>query len=329
MDLVFSGPPLSLRASKLLHLMVDASGVDACEPVRHEVQIARLNEVFRLSVSEFVEAARELVGCVVELRRMTKKGRRTYKAGSLVSYVAHDRDDGSVDLSADPAMLRWEFSPVTREVLADSNYWAALSRRALLALEGRYSLRLYETIALRKGLNLKEEHLTIDQLRDRLGVPIGKLKTWSDLRVSALEPAIREVRQLSGLGVSYEPVTRGKAKVVGIILRWDQASPESRAAAARELETSRVGRKARRENMVEQIVDIAPAIEKIRFPRDGDIRGTPFEVIARASLPSPARDYGMVGLDFYKWAIKENVPTVGDKVTEIFAGFCARQKPES
>jgi len=129
--------------------------------------------------------------------------------------------------------------------------------------------------------------------------------------------------------VSYEPVTRGKAKVVGIILRWDQASPESRAAAARELETSRVGRKARRENMVEQIVDIAPAIEKIRFPRDGDIRGTPFEVIARASLPSPARDYGMVGLDFYKWAIKENVPTVGDKVTEIFAGFCARQKPES
>lgn len=327
-DLVYTGKALSLIASKLLVLLVDAAGVDVCEPIRHQITIAALNEHFRLSVAEFIKATRELMTCVVELRRYSRKGRQDYEAAPMLQYVKHQRDDGSVDAdSRDPALLEWEFSAVTRVVLSNSNYWAALSRRAVLAIEGRYSLRLYEVITLRAGLDRKEETLSVDQLRQRLGVEVGKLKSWSQLRTRALDPAVREVQQLTGLFVSYEPILKGKVMVAGIVLRWGQASPESRAAAVRELEASRVGRKASREGIAERIVESVPAIEQIRFPADGQFRGTAFEAIARASLPTPQRDYDVVGRSFVTYANHGNIPLAGLRVTETFASFCKKQGP--
>lgn len=329
--------PLSLRASKLLHLLVQASGVDACTAMRHEIPAEELNGHFHLSLDTFVETCRELMACMVTLQRQTAKGRTTLKAGPMLSHVEHDRDDGTNDdAKLGPAMIKWEFSPVLREVLGDSIHWAALSRKAVLAIEGRYSLRLYEWLTLRKGLAFKsEERLTLDALRARLGVEQGKLKTWSDFRVRALEPAIAEVVQLSGLAVSYSTVMVGK-RVVDVIIKWKPASPDSREAAKRELEASRVGRKARRdERRDEALVPPRPAIEArpgevaapIKFPDDGEFRGTGFEAIARANLPSPMRDLDAVGRDFVAWARQGNRPLIGKQVAEMFAGFCSRQRP--
>lgn len=335
-DLQHGKHPLSLRASKLLHLLVQASGVDACVAMRHEIQAEELNGHFHLSLDTFVETCRELMMSMVTLQRQTGKGRTTLKAGPMLSHVEHDRDDGTNDDGKlGPAMIRWEFSPVLREVLADSIHWAALSRKAVLAIEGRYSLRLYEWLTLRKGLAFKsEERLTLDALRARLGVEYGKLKTWSDFRVRALEPAIAEVVQLSGLTISYTTVMVGK-RVVDVIIKWKPASPDSREAAKRELEASRVGRKARRDGTAEQMIVPVAAIEHrpvedvapIKFPDDGRFRGTGFEAIARATLPSPMRDFDAVGRDFVAWARQGKRPLGGDRVTEMFAGFCRSQRP--
>lgn len=328
--------PLSLRGSKLLHLLVQAAGADACSPLRHEVRAEQLNSHFHLSLDTFVETCAELMKCTVTLERQTAKGRTTLKAGPMLSHVEHDRDDGTGDVAKlGPAMIKWEFSPVLREVLGNSTHWAALSRKAVLAIEGRYSLRLYEWLTLRKGLAFKsEERLTVDALRACLGVEQGKLKTWSDLRVRALDPAIAEVVQLSGLVVSYKTLMMGK-RVVDVIIQWKPASPDSREAVKRELEASRVGRKARRQGTVDALVPPAEAIENrvsevpgpIRFPEDGDFRGTAFEVIARAALPAPMRDLDVIGREFVVWARRGNKPLAGPHVTEMFAGFCRTQKP--
>lgn len=328
--------PLSLRASKLLHLLVQATGVDACTLMRHEIPAEQLNGHFHLSLDTFVDICRELMVCTVTLQRQTAKGRTTLKAGPMLSHVEHDRDDGTNDdARLGPAMIKWEFSPVLREVLGNSTHWAALSRKAVLAIEGRYSLRLYEWLTLRKGLAFKsEERLTVDALRACLGVEQGKLKTWSDLRVRALEPAIAEVVQLSGLAVSYKTVMVGK-RVVDVIIQWKPANPDSREAVKRELEASRVGRKARRQGTVDALVPPIEAIENhvprvagpIRFPEDGDFRGTAFEAIARAALSEPMRDLDVIGREFVAWARRDNKPLTGAQVTGMFAGFCRSQKP--
>lgn len=333
-DLVHQKEPLSLRASKLLHLLVQAAGADACDPVRHSILAESLNQHFHLSLDTFIDTCSELMRCLVRLQKQTAKGRTTLKAAPMLSYVQHDRDDGTNDdPKLAPAMIYWEFSPLFREVLADSIHWTALSRKAVLAIEGRYSLRLYEWMTLRKGLARKsKETLTLDALRSRLGVEHGKLKTWSDFRVRALDPAIAEVVQLSGLSISYDTITIGK-RVVEVTITWNSANPGSREEAKRELERSRVGRKVRRAGTVDQMVvplpEIAPPSkpEPIRFPADGQFRGTAFEAIARAALPAPTRDFDLVGRDFVAWAKEGSRPLAGDHVTRMFAGFCRTQKP--
>lgn len=55
------------------------------------------------------------------------------------------------------------------------------------------------------------------------------------------------------------------------------------------------------------------------------IRHTPFGAIA--NLPKPARDVELVADDFRQWARRGGKPLRGDRVTEMFAGFCRHQKP--
>lgn len=110
-----------------------------------------------------------------------------------------------------------------------SDHWAVLSKRAVLAFESRYSLRLYELISLRKDLFFKsEETFPLGDLKNRLGVPKGKLAKWDHFKSRALEPAIAEVNHLSGFTVRYEMVKEGRF-VIAVRLKW----AERRRASAR------------------------------------------------------------------------------------------------
>lgn len=322
LDLRFRNETLSLRAAKVLHLLVHAAGADACQNTRHSVPISDLNDAFHLSTGEFIETAHELARTAVELRYTNEHGRKVVKVGPMLADLERDLDTYGDD---DPAIVSWEFSPVMRVLLSTSNHWAALSRKAILAFEGRYSLRLYELVSLRGGLKFKkQERFDLDDFRRRLGVEPGKLVAWVHFRQRALDPAIAEVNQLSGLEVSYDVVKTGR-KITGILLRWRELDPAGRAAVSRELESARLGRKARRDGTAEKIADDAPAV--VVFPRFGTIKGTAFEHIARTALPAPMRDLELVRSEFVAWAERSGKPLSGPHVTEMFAGFCRQQHP--
>jgi hypothetical protein len=322
LDMRYVGKPLSLRAGKLLHLLVNAAGVRACDDERHSMAIEDLNRHFHLSVEGLVDTCRELFATQIRLEYQSPKGRRL-KIGPMLADAERDLDASDDD----PAILSWRFSEVLQMVLRNSTHWAALSRKAVLALEGRYSLRLYEIVALRKGLSfVSEQDFLIDDLRARLGVEPGKLKAWIHLRQRALDPAVAEVRQLTGLDVSYTLIKRGR-RVAGISLKWSERDREGRSAVARELEGSRVGRRARREGTVEQVVAPEGDDVPMRFPENAYIRGTPFEWIAKHNLPEPARDIDQVADEFLAWAKKQGIPLHKKTITEIFATFCSKQRP--
>ena len=312
---------LSLRASKLLHLLVDATGADACADKVHSIPIESLNS-FHVSLEEFVETCRELFGTTVRMEIDTKRG-KALKIGPLLSDVERDLDDG------DGSEVRFQLSPVLRLVLAKSNHWAALSRRAVMAFESRYALRLYEVIAIRAGLSSKStETFTLEDLRSRLGVPPGKLARWIHLRQFALDAAIAEVNQLSGFHVSYQPVKRGRS-VTGVRLTWAVHGAQGRTAVARELEASRVGRKARRDGTVEAVVeddDDLPVI--LSFPKTGSIRYGRWEQVARDHLPQPTPALDQVAGRFRTWAEGKSISLASPNIEQTFIGFCRGWKKE-
>lgn len=315
-DMVFrpGHKALSLRAGKLWHLLVKAAGVDLAANKLHTIPLADLYEIGHMPREMRVETIRELQTTLVEVRVPSPKvkGATRIISGTLLSHVERDEDDRGD--------LVFEFSRTLRRVFADSPHWAVLSKRAVMAFESRYSLRLFEIVALRAKLDyVHAETFALDELRARLGVPVGKLERWDNLRARALDPAIAEVNQLAGFTVRYEPVKKGRA-VVAVKLSWAEKKAPALKATKRELDGSRVGRKSRRDGSVEAVA----IAERIAFPASGGIDFTAWVEVKRAAGCN--MDNTMIADKFRRWCAGREPPVRLDaaNITELFSQFCRK-----
>jgi len=243
---------MSLRGGKLFHLLIQMAGVRITDQIQHKVTLSSLNETFHSSVSELEELVEELHTTTLRLHLTDSNGRRFTKSGPLLSDVERE------DENQNQAELRFEFSPAMRKAISNSTHWAVISRRAVMSFESRYALRLYTLLCLRSGLRKVSEEFNLDDLRELLGVPEGKLARWQDLKTWAIEPAIAEVSHLSGIHATYSPLRRGR-RVVGINLAWGVKDEAGRVEALKELDRPKVGRKARRTGTVETIEGVERA----------------------------------------------------------------------
>ena len=320
LDLRFrdGGKALSLRAGKLFHLLIQVAGAKALEDVEHKVPIAELNFP-HLDRDELVECVRDLVGTTVELRIRAPNGQDEVMVDPLLFGVRRP-----ANVYEEAGNLVFRLSPTLRKVLEQSNHWAALSRKAVLAFESRYSLRLYEIIALRSGLEHKSiELFSLEDLRRRLGVPKGKFKVWNDFRRFVLERAVEEVNQLSGFTVSYEAVKKGRS-FAAVKISWGVQGKEGRAAVARELEASRVGRRARREGKVEEITPAAAVPVWTPFPAAGTIAYSKWADLVRKYAPAPAPDVDRVAQAFRQRAEASGQRLDAGNIEPFFINFCRK-----
>jgi len=75
------------------------------------------------------------------------------------------------------------------------------------------------------------------------------------------------------------------------------------------------------------VKDRTPDGPPIAFPANGHIAHSAFGAIARATLPSPQRDHGLVGDDFRAFLRQREIAFDAKNITQIFATFCAKQRP--
>jgi plasmid replication initiation protein len=100
---------------------------------------------------------------------------------------------------------------------------------------------------VQKRGNLKfktSERFSISELRGILGVPDGKLTTWSNLKNRAIAPSVLEVSELSDYIVEIDPIKTGRS-VTHVEMRWWPKDGNAVNQSARELSFSKVGRKER------------------------------------------------------------------------------------
>lgn len=242
------GNSLSLRAAKLFCLLIQEAGVRVADQVQHRIPYAVLNETFHRARDELAEAVMELHSTVMSVKLVSRQGRAYVKSGPILSDVEREPD------SLDDAEIRFEFSPTLRRVIADSTHWASLSRRAVLAFESKYSLRLYLYLSKRANLRKTSEELSLDELRDILGLPHDRLSRWQDVRRFALDVAVAEISHLAGFHAAYVPMKRGR-RVVGVRFVWGLKDRAELIQAEQELERPRVGRAARRAGLVETVAE--------------------------------------------------------------------------
>jgi hypothetical protein len=249
------GKSLSVLSHKLWHALIDHAGKAVADRIEHTISLAVINWA-HASRGDLVEAIRELQTTIVEIEITSRRGRPAVRSGPLLTDVIRETDsDGE---------LVYAFSDTVRYAISNSNHWAALSRRAVFAFESKYSLRLYELLALRKNLQHKMiETWTIADLRRALGVPGGKLERWQDFKRKVIEHALAEISHLTEIEARYTPVKTGRA-VTAVKIAWGKKDARGLAAAKAELDQPKVGRTARRKGTVDAIADERAAAQHLR-----------------------------------------------------------------
>lgn len=240
------GTSLSLRGAKTLHLLIQAAGVRITDDVEHRITYAELNKTYHLTLKQLEEVVDELHTTILKLKLKRQDGRSYTKSGVIIADAERDHDTTA------QAELRYRFSQTMRQAINDSTHWAVISRKAVLAFNSKFSLRLYSLISLRANLRKTSEVFLLEDLREIMGVGSTHYKEWANFRQRCLDSAIAELNQLAGFNVGYRALKTGRS-VKAVELFWGIKSQEERIKALMELERSSVGRKARREGSVELI----------------------------------------------------------------------------
>ena len=165
---------------------------------------------------------------------------------------------GGCDIDDDErreGVLRYDFHRKLVPLLRRSEIYARMEMKILNAFSSKYSLALYEAVALRINLRSSKDEIDVETLRHWLGVEDGKLTQWAHLQQRAVSIAVSEVNALSPYTVEIVPIKRGR-KVERVCVKWAKKEPfsPSEQAAAREVNRAKVGRSARINGTVETVV---------------------------------------------------------------------------
>jgi hypothetical protein len=199
------------------------------------------------------EAVEALMRTILVLRLPDGKTRRVQFLGG------NDLDDPE----RPAGVLTYSFDKRLIEVLQDSTIWGKIALPVLMAFTTKYAVSLYENLAQFANLSKKiHQDYSLDEFRELLGVPPGRYKSFGELNLHVIKPAVAEVNALAPFGVSLLPIKKGK-KVTGIKVGWWAKDTDALQDASAEMQRSKVGRKARLSGTVEHVHEPLPSINRV------------------------------------------------------------------
>lgn len=122
------------------------------------------------------------------------------------------------------------------------------------SFRSKYAFSLYEAVARRIRMKSFMEELSVEDLRELLGVEDGRLTNYRNLNLRAIQPAIEEVNAISPFAVSILPKKKGK-KVVSFLMGWNAKSEDALREAYAEMQRHSTGRRARIDDTVQDTVE--------------------------------------------------------------------------
>lgn len=286
--------PLTLTDRRIYNLLIEHAWDTIDKPVEHSIakQTLRGSHSNNDRVGETIE---RLMAAIVKVR-VLRDGKEEIERVQLLGGNAEQvRADG---------IVRYEFPAKLRRIVKNSTIFARLHKEVMLALSSKYALALYEMVQKRCNMRRNYEEIPLAELRGYLGVPRGKLLSWSNLSNRALKPAVKEVSALSDFIVEAVPVQKGR-KIIAVKLSWWPKDGEGIQQVATELNHSKVGRKARIEGTVER-VDVATSTGNIPLLRDKTLQN------AKEKVQPYGLDANALELEWRHWASRREAPNNPD-----------------
>ena len=235
--------PLTLNDRRIYNQLLENAWDAIDKPVMHLIAKSGLRGSHN-SNDRLGELIERLMAAIVKIEAVWDGQRAVERVQLLGGNIETLRADG---------LFEYEIPARLRKIISNSTVFARLQREVMFALSSKYALTLYEMVQKRGNLRWRSaEKFSLEQIRGVLGVPKGRLTSWSNLRLRALDPAVAEVCALSDFMVAIEPIKTGRA-VTHVELRWWRKDGEGEARAGRALEFASTGRRARAEGRVERV----------------------------------------------------------------------------
>lgn len=170
-------------------------------------------------------------------------------------------------------VLNYSFDKRLVEILKDSAIWGKIALPVLMAFSSKYSVSIYENVAQWTGLAHKTfQNMSLEQFRALLGVEPSKYSAFGALNKHVIKHVVLEVNALAPFSISILPLKTGK-KVTHIRVGWWSKTKEEMDAAWREVNRSKVGRKARIAGHTVHVADPYPSQNRMLRDTRRDLRG--------------------------------------------------------
>ncbi|MGO4910668.1 replication initiation protein, partial [Pseudorhodobacter sp. W20_MBD10_FR17] len=252
--------PLSVGFCTLRHQTPHMQGV--AEGKDYTIEIDDLKPDSHKGYEQVEEAIEALMSTILKVRLLDGRTRRVQFLGG------NDLDDP--DRPA--GVLNYSFDKRLVEILQDSAIWGKISIPVLMAFSSKYSVSLYEHVSQWTGLTRKNyQDLTLNEFRELLGVEEEKYSAFGALNKHVVKQTILELNALAAFSVTIVPVKTGK-KVTHIRIGWWQKAKDELDAAWREVQRSKVGRKARISGTATTVTDPYPSQSRLARSGRNDVR---------------------------------------------------------
>ncbi|QIE48261.1 replication initiation protein (plasmid) [Pseudohalocynthiibacter aestuariivivens] len=306
--------PLTLADRRIYNQLLENAWDAIDKPVTHVIAKADLRGSHN-SNDRVGESIERLMASIVKVK-VQRDGEDAIERVQLLG--------GNIESTRRDGLLEYEIPARLRRIIKDSTVFARLQRQVMFALSSKYALTLYEMIQKRGNLRWKSnERFSLDDLRGILGVPKGKLTSWSNLKLRAIDPAVAEVTALSDYMVEIAPIKTGR-RVTHVELRWWRKDAGAEAEAERELSFSKVGRKARTEARTEERAAALRPRPVWLEARGAALRAETYET---ARLRYPGYDIYHVEGEWRDWAKGKEAPRDADRAFLAFFRTYAENNP--
>ncbi len=163
------------------------------------------------STDRITESLKRLMGAIATIQITHDAKPSKLQVQLLGANIEQDTEDG---------YFYYKFPDEMRVIITNSTVFARIKSHVMYALRSKYALRLYEIVQKRANLAYKNfDEFSVDDFRNILGVPKGKLKRFSDLNKHAIKPALEELNKVGSHRVWTENIREGR-NVKKIILYW-------------------------------------------------------------------------------------------------------------
>lgn len=307
------GASPSLSARKVLALLIAKAGGDAWQPGSHTITKKELRGSHD-SNDRINAVLDELMDVKFKMRTISSRGRDAVLTAALMDWNIEEVSEDNM------SVIEWSFTDAARQMLQGSDYYARINRAALLAFQSKYALAIYELGCLMIGRRDKSWHGSVQDVREKLGVPEGSLTNFAEMRRSVLTKAQAEVNQIAHFTFEWKEIrSNGRGRPVEAVQFLFALKGGTKVdEAASELDRPRAGRKARRDGTAENVIALPTGVS---FPASGAIDYADRELVDIAREHGGGWDKNVIA-DAYRQSMGSKLSNLsGDRLLKSWQGF--------